>query len=106
MATIARHIIETPNDFAALPIVRAAAWADAMHSRGCAVNLDSMAFNLLDTHRVTINPQAIASTRKQIETALTDNSACTPVQQARISQTVRAIAQEKGYHLGPYGGAA
>lgn len=87
----ARDIIQNPDTFGCDPILRAAAWAAAKQARGQTVDLDSMAFILLDTHRATITVEKISQTRQKIETALDDTTTHSPIQMARVTQTVRSL---------------
>lgn len=103
---LARHVICNPNDFADRPAVRASAWSVLKVALGHSVDLDSMAYILLDTHRVPITAKSIADTRKQIETALDETSPHNAPRQIRITQRVRKYALSIGCPLAPHGGDA
>jgi hypothetical protein len=99
-------IIRNPNTSAADLILRAGAWAALKQARGQTVDLDNMAYILLETHRAPITAASIATARWQIEHALGETHPHGPAQMARIRTATRSIAQAKGYPHGPYGGDA
>ena len=102
----ARNIIQNPDTFGCDPILRAAAWAAAKQARGHTVDLDSMAFILLDTHRASITAETITQTRQKIETALDDTTTHSPILMARVTQKVRGLKAKLGLTRRPYGGDA
>ncbi|MEH6522592.1 hypothetical protein [Sulfitobacter sp.] len=102
----AHHIITNPNDFTDQPILRAAAWAAMMTARNNAISLNSMAYTLLDTHRVPVTAKTIADTREQIETALDETTPQNVPRQIRIKQRVCNHALTIGHTMGPHGGDA
>lgn len=102
----ARDIITNPNRFADQPTVRAAAWAAMKVARGQTVDLDSMAYTLLDTHRVPVTAKSIADTREQIETALDETTPQNIPRQIRIKQRVSNHARAIGHTMAPHGGDA
>ncbi len=102
----AHEIITNPNDFADQPTVRAAAWAAMKVAQGHSVDLDSMAYILLDTHRAPITAARIADTREQIETALDETHPQNPSRRIRIKQRVRNHAQANGYDVAQTGSTA
>jgi hypothetical protein len=99
-------IIKNPNAFAEQPTVRAAAWAAMKVARGQTVDLDSMAYILLDTHRAPITAKTIADTRGQIETALDETTPQNVPRQIRIKQRVNNHARTIGHIMAPHGGDA
>jgi hypothetical protein len=99
-------IIRNPNTSAADLILRAGAWAALKQARGQTVDLDNMAYILLESQRAPITATSIAAVRHRIENVLLDMTAHSPAQMARIRTATRSIAQAKGYPHGPYGGDA
>jgi hypothetical protein len=99
-------IIKSPNAFAELPTVRAGAWAALKAARGHTSDLDSMAYILLDTHRVPITAKTIVDTRKQIETALDKIDVSCPPRQIPIKQRKNNHARPISLTIDPYGGDA
>jgi hypothetical protein len=102
----ARYVVCNPNDFADQPTVRAAAWAAMKVARGHSVDLDSMAYILLDTHRAPVTAKTIADTREQIETALDETTPQNVPRQIRIKQRVSNHARTIGHTIAPHGGDA